>query len=398
MVSGFYIALENSNDWESSKEFGVFCSRWFFPDATVKRNEVNVVGANGIIDLSSELTGDVAFNNVNGEINFIILKNANFDYSYFKNKYHGKRVKVMPDNDIEHYRVGRLYIRRDNNQDVLKSVQMVLDADPFRYSVDELSYKIAVNTNAKKEAESFSNLTSYASVSKAESVYSVNTNGTYSDRDIRIDGSVYKYLYASINTEVSFSATAKKMYFVSFTVKNKYQERERVAPSLTLNTTPIGSKIGSSKILISDSNSSVIGENEYSVSGVENGETKVSVFITARDSAIKIVLNSELFRVNKAGSPAKIDATDGVFEIVDVFVTELSEEVVLRNNGRKSIVPTLTASVDCELIVNGEFTQLYANEQRKNFDIEVKNGVVNRLVAYGDEDGFVEIKYREAFL
>lgn len=398
MVNGFYIALENSNDWKSSKEWGVFCSRWFFPDATVKRNEVNVVGANGIIDLSSELTGDVAFNNVSGEINFIILKNADFDYSDFKNKYHGKRVKVMPDNDIEHYRVGRLYIQRDNNQDVLKSVQMILDADPFRYSVDELSYKIAVNTNAKKEAESFSNFTNYASVSQTESGYSVNTNGTDSRREVKIEGSVYQYVYAMINTEISFSATAKKMYFVSFTAKNKYQARERVAPSSSLNTTPIGMKIGSSNIFIADSNSSVIGENEYSVSSVENGETKVSVFATAKDNAIKIVLNSELFRVNKAGSPAKIDATDGVFEIVDIFVTELSEEVVLRNNGRKSIVPTLMASVDCELIVNSEFTQLYANEQQKNFDIEVKNGVVNRLVAYGDEEGFVEIKYREAFL
>ena len=78
------------------------------------------------------------------------------------------------------------------------------------------------------------------------------------------------------------------------------------------------------------------------------------------------------------------------------MLVETRQRVDLKNNGRKQLVPEVSATVDCTAIINDNISQITANENKKNFDLVI--GDKNEIVFFGDEAGEATIKYREAVL
>lgn len=396
MVQSFYIAFENSDEWEHSEDWGVLCSRYRFPDATIKENKVNVVGSNGVIDLSSELTGDVVFNNVQGEIGFIILRDSNFDYLHFKNKYHGKRVKIMPDNDIEHYRVGRLSIKEDNNQDVLKRVSMLLDADPFRYSVTE-----KVETHKVNIAE----VSTFTHVGNADDDFS------YVDNDTNIFGE-HGVAYSCVN-----STSQNNFYVAALNINAETLQvgEEKLTISLLPNTEYyISASIrfalpafSSEKDVSTDfrfwdteaplffgfkfENGDVVYQfkNDFAAHEIK---TARFAFFSAEHTELNLICYGFLKRkANQVHNQLE------TLVIGNLKIAKTPSFVTLENNGRKQVVPSLTSNVDCEVVINSNSTHLTANQTKRNFDLVV-NGEKNNAIFIGDEEGEVTITYREAYL
>lgn len=394
MVQSFYMAFENSEEWEHSADWGVYCARYRFPDATIKENKVNVVGSNGVIDLSSELTGDVLFNNVQGEIDFIILRDSNFDYLAFKNKYHGKRVKVMPDNDIEHYRIGRLSIKEDNNQDVLKRVYMVLDADPFRYAIEETEYIVPINTSALQAASECQSTNVYGGVTQAEDVFKIyNTTQFYETYLATPQGKILKINYA-LNIVWSFDTKPNKKYAVVVEFKtyipaanslNLYYEENYIPHISKSESHPYDLEIQNSV------NDVLLTYTQLPQNANEN--KKIVFFFKANDNLSRLVFRARASRIK-----SEIKANTTLFEVSNLRIIEISEETSFKNNGRKALIPRLQATKSCNLIVNGQFSYLNENQEKKNFDLIVGTEIVNNFVAYGEEEGTVSIKYREAYL
>ena len=74
MINNVYFQLDGSDEWQDSAALNLFVTKWDFPDPTVKKMTVSIPGLSGDIDLSSALTGDVAFENVKGTVSFAIFK------------------------------------------------------------------------------------------------------------------------------------------------------------------------------------------------------------------------------------------------------------------------------------------------------------------------------------
>lgn len=392
MIKSFYIAFENSDEWEHSTDWGVFCSRYYFPDATIKENKVNIAGSNGVIDLSSELTGDVVFNNVQGEIGFIILQDSNFDYNAFKNKYHGKRVKIRPDNDMDFYRIGRLSIIKDNNQDVLRKVEMKLDADPFRYSITEKSQTFDIEaptiptpTKTGTHSDGFSHNISQGSIKIN------NPEGT---------NRLSPFYYTSLNVNALYMTISDKKFAIDIKPNTEYYIhadfyfKYRSAPRSSVETS--GDTFWDTEralffgLKLEDG--TVVKELPKNISA----ESAVSVdlfFNSGNNTALNFICGGYLFKRS-----FHVPATDGTIQITDIKLVELdADNAIIKNEGRKQIVPKISATQSCDAIINQKVMALVANEEKKNFDL-VLDGGANSITFVGEQGGTATISYREAYL
>lgn len=364
MVKKFYICLENSEEWECSDDWGLFVAKFYFPDAKIKENKVNVPGRNGVIDLSSELTGDVAFNNVNGKIDFIILRNSNFDYHYFKNKYHGMRIKIMSDQETDFYRIGRLTITDDNQQDVLKKISMNIDADPFKYSTNKKEAVIPVISvlsemndfefveDAINDEHSFDS--SYDSLNKKITIkYRRRGPGIYTTPYNKV-----AYFSVSANTRYSFGCNIK------------IKELD-------------------SKVIVEDISVKLYRKGSYII---DNPQDFNSESTTEMAIEIYIKLRSTAYTEGKAYY--------STFEFDNFYLIPLIEgqRIEISNNGRKAVVPEIISDVDCKISTNGtEIIKIYKENPTPIFDFDLKQETAS-IVAYGEQEGTATISFREAYL
>lgn len=365
MIKSFYISLENSEDWENSADWGIFISKWKFPDAKIKENVISIPGYNGVIDLSEELTGDVVFNNVRGEISFIILRNSCFDYHYFKNKYHGMRVKIMSDQEADFYRIGRLTIADDNQQDVLKKISMNIDADPFKYCVQEKKLNIPI-TEVKESLSDFE----YFGVDKDgfSTSYDSESQKITITKETAAGGLKVFPKYDSV-AKFSISQNTRYSFVCDINVKQKN-------PYDTINI--------SSASLFLFTKESVRRE----VDNINDFNSKDAV-----RAGLRIFL--EIYReyaTHVPGIDTQIEFSN--FKLIPLFE---SQKLEIKNNGRKNVVPTVISNTDGKLVVNGKTTNLISGTQTLIFDVDLKRGD-NTVVAYGDNGGEATLSFREAYL
>lgn len=391
MIKSFYLTFENSDEWEHSTDWGVFCSRYYFSDATIKENKVNIAGSNGVIDLSSELTGDVVFNNVQGEIGFIILQDSNFDYNAFKNKYHGKRVKIRPDNDMDFYRIGRLSITKDNNQDVLRKVEMKLDADPFRYAMTEKSQTFDIKTpTIPTPTKTGTNKDGFSHNIYRGSI--VFNNPVGSDKMGSFYYTPLNMIALNLRGDNKFAIDIKPntQYYIHADFYFKY----RSAPRSSVETQ--GEEFwDTERDLFFDlklEDGTVVKELPKNFSA--ESTIPVDVFFNSgNNTTLNFICGGYLCRLSYS-----IPATNGTIKITNIKLVEPDvDNAIIKNEGRKQIVPKISATSSCDAIINQKAMVIVANEEKKNFDL-VLDGGANSVTFFGNQGGTATISYREAYL
>ena len=112
---------------------------------------LEVPGRSGRLDLSEVLTGDVTYSN--REIKLELAAQTNRDRwtetcFHIFNKYHGRVVHVIFDEDPGHFYVGRCSITSPKRVATAGTMVITIDAEPYRYEseVYELTLTGATNT------------------------------------------------------------------------------------------------------------------------------------------------------------------------------------------------------------------------------------------------------------
>lgn len=130
------IGIDGRNTWDYYKMAPT--SRPFVKAPKVKTEYVDVPGANGQLDYTEALTGGVRYGNRTGQWQFMV-DNGYWDwpvlYSDLLAYIHGKRHKVVLQDDPDYYYVGRLELDGDFGRKDYSTVTIKYNFDPMKYPI-----------------------------------------------------------------------------------------------------------------------------------------------------------------------------------------------------------------------------------------------------------------------
>lgn len=103
-----------------------------------KTNLVNIDGMSGSLDLSEALTGEITYNDRTVSATFWTSEGTYKDRESLLKKIaknlHGKKVKIIEPDDLDHYFIGRIIVKDSKN--ILPYAEFKIEAmcEPWRYS------------------------------------------------------------------------------------------------------------------------------------------------------------------------------------------------------------------------------------------------------------------------
>ena len=107
-----------------------------------KLTQIDIPGANGILDLSNSLTRYPVFNNRTGTMKFAVLNDTGFDwvttYTKMMRFLQGNNVRMIMEDDPKYFYEGRVYVDKwDSKSDgTWSEVTLGYDFYPYRLSID----------------------------------------------------------------------------------------------------------------------------------------------------------------------------------------------------------------------------------------------------------------------
>lgn len=127
----------------------------------VKVNEIDIEGADGSLDLT-EFFGEPKYENVKHKFQFsTIVPQSQFlsAFSKVKNALHGKKMRIILDDDPLFYYMGRLHVSQFTNDKRIGMVSVEADCEPYKLKLDKTVVSRAVDgteaivlTNSRKRA------------------------------------------------------------------------------------------------------------------------------------------------------------------------------------------------------------------------------------------------------
>lgn len=103
-----------------------------------KTNTQDIPGADGLIDLTESLVGRTLYNNriITMEFGRGFKKNEwPTMYSKVQGLFHGKKVKIIFDDDAEYFYSGRATVSDYNRTQTLGTMTITVSAEPYKYDV-----------------------------------------------------------------------------------------------------------------------------------------------------------------------------------------------------------------------------------------------------------------------
>ena len=140
------------NDEKSAyDEWNIVLTKADIPLPEPKVSLVEIKGADGVLDLSEVLTGDILYNNRVITLTFEMMDDTDYYdlISNISNYLHGRIVTISLTNDEDYYYVGRASI---NQWQCIKRqgiIVITVDAEPYKYSVTETTMIVNVANQTK---------------------------------------------------------------------------------------------------------------------------------------------------------------------------------------------------------------------------------------------------------
>lgn len=126
-------------DKHSHRDWGLITkSRPVISSPNPKTNYIDIPEADGKLDLTESLSGEVRFENRKITCEFIVIearKRWTTIYSDILNYLHGQKVKVILDEDPNHYYLGRLTIDSWKSDKKTSTLTITGDVEPYKYDV-----------------------------------------------------------------------------------------------------------------------------------------------------------------------------------------------------------------------------------------------------------------------
>lgn len=128
------------NDEKSAyDEWNIVLTKTEIPLPTPKTSTVDIKGADGLLDLSEVLTGDVLYNNRTIKLTFEMLNDNDYYglITEISNYLHGQKIKFTLNNDEDYYYIGRATINQWECVKRKGTVVISVDCEPYKYAVQE---------------------------------------------------------------------------------------------------------------------------------------------------------------------------------------------------------------------------------------------------------------------
>lgn len=127
----------------------------------VKTKTIDIEGTDGVLDLT-DFFGEPKYENVTHTFEFSTLVPQNEYLSLFsaiKNAIHGRKVRIVLDDDTAFFYVGRCFVSSFTNEKGVGIVSVECDCEPYKYKLNKTVVTAAIDgtktitlTNGRKRA------------------------------------------------------------------------------------------------------------------------------------------------------------------------------------------------------------------------------------------------------
>lgn len=127
-------------DKHSFDDFGIYLTSKTINPPEPQTNTISVPLRDGSIDLTESLTNDVKYNDRKINMTFSVIhpmEQWSDKVSEIENYLHGKRMKVVFDDDQNFYYMGRLKVNEWSSQKSIGKLVIECIADPYKYDVQD---------------------------------------------------------------------------------------------------------------------------------------------------------------------------------------------------------------------------------------------------------------------
>lgn len=147
-------------DLHSYRDLNLLLSEKEVGAPPVKENKLEVEGADGSIDLT-EVFGRPTFGDLTHKFKFTSLSRNDSltQYSRVKNALHGRKLRIILDDDPGFYYVGRCYVSSYTSEKGIGTISVDCDCEPYKYKLSKTVVTQAVDgveaitlTNGRKRA------------------------------------------------------------------------------------------------------------------------------------------------------------------------------------------------------------------------------------------------------
>ena len=140
-----------NNEKSAYDDWDIVLTKAEIPLPTPKTSTVDIKGADGVLDLTEALTGDVQYNNRPIKLTFEMMDDTDYItlISDISNYLHGQRITFNLSNDEDYYYAGRATI---NQWECVKRkgiIVITVDCEPYKYAVIETVSTVSVTGKTK---------------------------------------------------------------------------------------------------------------------------------------------------------------------------------------------------------------------------------------------------------
>ena len=139
------VTFGNKNSYD---DWNIVLTRKTISIPQPKISKIELEGADGDIDLSEVLCGEIKFKNRTLKFEFTMLD----DYSEFNDKtteianyLQGRKIKLILNDDINHYYFGRCTIDEFSSDKRIGKIVIKCDCEPWKYDIEETVITKTIN-------------------------------------------------------------------------------------------------------------------------------------------------------------------------------------------------------------------------------------------------------------
>ena len=140
-----------NNEISAFYDWNIVLTKAEIPLPTTKTSTVDIKGADGVLDLTEALTGDVQYNNRAIKLTFEMMDDADYStlISDISNYLHGQRITFNLSNDEDYYYIGRASISDWECVKRKGKIVIQVDCEPYKYAVIETVRTVNVTDQTK---------------------------------------------------------------------------------------------------------------------------------------------------------------------------------------------------------------------------------------------------------
>jgi phage-related protein len=129
-------------------DLGLILGKKEIGSPTVKENKVDIPGADGSLDMT-DFFGEPKYENVKHKFEFSALvpvyEEAPALFSRVKNALHGRKLRIILDDDPAFFYVGRCHVSSYTDEKGIGKLTIECDCEPYKYRLDKTTVTRAID-------------------------------------------------------------------------------------------------------------------------------------------------------------------------------------------------------------------------------------------------------------